>query len=152
MVISPCTPDDVDNVAPLVLDYLSHISVDTNIDRVRFFIDDVIFQSKGIILLARCDDLDISGFLTAFPLPSTGMLGDTLFVNDVYVAPAQRRRGIASALYQFCFSYARSNGFRSVRWLVEADDNDALSFHRELDAEEISWIRFTKRLAHGPLS
>lgn len=62
------------------------------------------------------------------------------FINEVDVAPAYRRQGVATALSRKLIGIARDRGCRRI-WLATEEDNVAArALYRRLDARETGAI------------
>lgn len=53
-------------------------------------------------------------------------------IEDVYVVPEARRAGVASAMIQFLFDYARRRGFCRLQLDVQDDNEGARAFYESL--------------------
>ena len=69
------------------------------------------------------------GFITAMVVPASLMLGTAWAVRDLYVAPQQRRSGIARALLLHVADQARAAGASRVSVQTEADNGPALRLY-----------------------
>lgn len=56
------------------------------------------------------------GFVSVLRIPHTFSPVDSLFREDLFVAPAFRRRGIGAALMRFVFKLAADEGLSRVYW------------------------------------
>ena len=91
------------------------------------------------------------GFAVFFPTFSTfaGRLG--LHLEDLYVEPAWRRRGVGRKLLAHVARIALERGCHAVSWLVLTWNEPAIRFYRELGAEAADdWASF--RLSGDPLA
>ncbi|WP_158287691.1 GNAT family N-acetyltransferase [Falsiroseomonas bella] len=102
---------------------------------------DLIGDPRALVLVAEQDG-EAVGVATAHPHYDTGASRWGLFLNDLYVAPAARRRGIARALVGAVAAEARRTGGRFVWWNADEGDELALRFHRSLDVTEAGTIDF----------
>ena len=57
---------------------------------------------------------------------------DEMHVNKIAVTAVERRRGVADALMDHCFGFARKNGIRSVSLEVRKSNDGAQAFYRRL--------------------
>jgi ribosomal protein S18 acetylase RimI-like enzyme len=64
--------------------------------------------------------------------PTTGHLADVCYLQDVYVDPAYRQRGLAKALIQGLAALAQSKGWARVYWLAEQDNQPAQMLYKSL--------------------
>ncbi|MFC7476108.1 GNAT family N-acetyltransferase [Dankookia sp. GCM10030260] len=96
---------------------------------------DLIGDPRALVLLA-VQAGEAVGFATAHPHYDSGHSRWGMFLNDLYVAPGARRRGIGRALVGAVAAAARRDGGRFVWWNADAGDDLALGFHATLGAEE----------------
>ena len=57
--------------------------------------------------------------------PSTWVMGDDCYLEDLYVAPGFRGHGVGSALIEDLIEYARAHGYQRLYWLTEMDNTTA---------------------------
>lgn len=73
----------------------------------------------GFVLLAEDDDGTPAGVLTLLLKVSTGAGSVVPVVDDIYVEPAYRRRGVARAMVEWVIGFARERGYPRVDTQVE---------------------------------
>lgn len=73
----------------------------------------------GFVLLAEDDDGTPAGVLTLLLKVSTGAGSVVPVIDDIYVEPAYRRRGVARAMVQWVIDFARERGYPRVDTQVE---------------------------------
>ena len=71
------------------------------------------------------------------------------FLEGVYVAPAQRRRGHARALVAALLDWARAQGCREVASDALADNAASHAFHRAIGFAETERVVFFRRALDG---
>jgi len=71
-------------------------------------------------------DGDLAGFLLGFLSQSQPTVA---YIHFVGVAPALRRSGAATALYQWFFDQARSRGAIEVRCITSPGNSESIAFH-----------------------
>ena len=78
-------------------------------------------------LTARLAVLDGTpqGFAIHQHHPSTWVMGDDGYLEDLYVAPKARGRGLGRALIEDLITIARQNGWRRLYWLTEIENRAA---------------------------
>ncbi len=84
---------------------------------------------RSLVLVAFAGDEPV-GFVLAHELPRRHGVPSKLFVYEVDVAPAHRRRGIASALLQRLADLARERGIREGFVLSEPGNGPANALYR----------------------
>jgi ribosomal protein S18 acetylase RimI-like enzyme len=84
----------------------------------------------GFCAFVAEEDGAVVGMATCSQRVITGWDGPVIFLQDLFVEPAHRRRGIARALTARVAAYARQLGSPIVELTVRSD-NPAQSFYRE---------------------
>jgi diamine N-acetyltransferase len=97
---------------------------------VRDLIDD-----HRVLVLVAVAEAAPAGFATAHASYDSGHSRWGMFLNDLYVAPGARRRGIGRTLVGAVAAAARREGGCFVWWNADAGDDLALRFHATLGAE-----------------
>jgi ribosomal protein S18 acetylase RimI-like enzyme len=64
--------------------------------------------------------------------PVTGHLEPVCYMQDVYVDPAHRQKGIGRALVQDVARIGRESGWARMYWLAEADNKAAQNLYKTL--------------------
>jgi GNAT superfamily N-acetyltransferase len=57
--------------------------------------------------------------------PSTWVMGDDGYLEDLFVAPEARGRGLGRALIEDLIAISRANGWRRLYWLTEIENATA---------------------------
>jgi ribosomal protein S18 acetylase RimI-like enzyme len=82
-----------------------------------------------VIALTACDasrPLDLLGFTLLYPSFSSMRLRRTWHIQDMYVVPRARRRGIGRMLMEHAVKFARQNGSEHIT-LLSPEENEAFS-------------------------
>jgi ribosomal protein S18 acetylase RimI-like enzyme len=82
-------------------------------------------------LLARAGD-DVCGLVHFILHPVTGNLNPACYMQDLYVDPAFRRRGVARALIGQLAALGRMAGWARLYWLAETANPEAQALYRRL--------------------
>ena len=64
--------------------------------------------------------------------PTTGAINDACYMQDVYVDPAQRGKGVAKKLVQALAKEGRAQKWARLYWLAEADNEAAQALYKNL--------------------
>jgi ribosomal protein S18 acetylase RimI-like enzyme len=102
----------------------------------------------GCVLLAESDG-QTAGFMCAVTTMGPGSPDDPAtfaWVHDIYVRPAHRRKGVATALMAAAEAFVRERGARELRLGVIARNEDARAMYRGLGFRDYLRI-LTKPLA-----
>lgn len=93
----------------------------------------------------------VVAYAVTFMTYSTFLARPTLFLEDIFVHPDARRRGVASALMQHFLAVARSRGCGRFEWQVLDWNHGAKELYRRLGAQVLdSWQLNRITLADGP--
>jgi GNAT superfamily N-acetyltransferase len=76
---------------------------------------------------------------------STWSVQDDCYLNDLYVAPAQRRHGVARRLIEFAAQAARGAGCGQLYWLTHETNTSAIALYQQI-AERTGFLDFRIKL------
>lgn len=119
----------------------------------RRFLKERIVRRDSVIFLARSGKR-VVGFAQLYPTFASTRLGPLWNLNDLFVRPADRHKGVASRLLQRCQELAEETGALGV-WLETAVDNPAQRLYAahgwKLDREflHFDWDRADHRVPRG---
>jgi GNAT superfamily N-acetyltransferase len=99
-----------------------------------------LLAAEGMAGLAAELDGRVVGIAHVVDHASTWSLGGVSYLEDLYVDPEVRGRGVGRALIDAVVARARSHGLGTVHWIT-ASDNPARSLYRRA-AKETDWVRY----------
>lgn len=155
--IDPATPADVPLILSLVrelaeFEHLSHACVATEDALRRTLFGDRPFAE---VLVARIGG-EAAGMALFFHNYSTFLAKPGIYLEDLYVRPAFRRRGVGQALLRQVAALAVERGCGRVEWSVLDWNEPAIAFYQRIGAvpqDEWRLFRLTGdaigRLARG---
>ncbi len=82
-------------------------------------------------LVAQSDDTLI-GLLQYIVHPTTGSIDPVCYMQDVFVDPAQRKKGIARAMIKELEKIAKREKWARLYWLAEAENEPAQALYKTL--------------------
>lgn len=133
--IRPATADDAAVLAAL---FNAINSLDGAGPVVRMTADvvrrDLLGAEPLALLLVGCLDGPVVGFATAHRLYDSTRAAPCLMLNDLYVAPEARRRGVARALMARLSAIALESHAACLWWGVDQGDEEASAFYAALGA------------------
>jgi ribosomal protein S18 acetylase RimI-like enzyme len=135
-VIRPGVPADVEAVAKL----LYNSAVDQGspgslcVDAASLLRDGFGEQPRFFLLVAEADKRLVGLGLYFFNY-STWASTNGLYLEDLYVEPEFRRRGVARALVRQLARIAAENGCGRFQWLVLRSNQGAIRFYESLGAK-----------------
>jgi GNAT superfamily N-acetyltransferase len=96
---------------------------------------------EGMQLLAT-DDGEDAGFATIFWSWETTTSGRIGVMNDLFVTPASRGRGISSALIRACLERCRDHGAVRMVWQTAPDNLAAQAVYDHVGATRETWVDY----------
>jgi GNAT superfamily N-acetyltransferase len=85
------------------------------------------------------------GFAVVMELPDAIHGTTTGMMDDLFVAPAWRKRGVAQAILAAIVEHAKAKGWAHVRWLVHEEDKAAIALYDKV-AERVALRSYVIRL------
>lgn len=101
-------------------------------------------QREGVQLIARDPDKNGErlGFATVFWMWSTTRAVRIAVMNDLFVAPAARGRGVGEALIAACLELARESGAAVLEWQTAPDNRAAQALYERVGGIRESWYDY----------
>ncbi len=99
-------------------------------------------SDRGVQLVADADGR-LQGFATLYACFDTLIADRILVMNDLFVDPAVRNRGVGSALFDASLAYATQHGYARLDWVTAADNRDAQRFYERHGGRRGSWISYS---------
>ena len=94
------------------------------------------------VVLARQGG-ECAGFALFFPNYSTFLATPGMYLEDLYVKPEARGRGVGLALLKRLASIVRERGYGRLEWSVLDWNEPAIGFYKKLGAEPMDeWTTF----------
>jgi ribosomal protein S18 acetylase RimI-like enzyme len=135
MTVSPASPDDVAGIAALLEEmdgFYGATGSEPLDDRLRQISDAIFSQPPAAYVLLARDAGELAGFATySFLWPAAG-LTRSLYLKELYIASACRRRGVGKLLLRALFEVAGQHGCSRVEWTTDTDNTAAQVFYAEL--------------------
>jgi diamine N-acetyltransferase len=148
------TPDDADVLVELILQLASYEKLrheanpDANALRRQLAPD---AQPRVEALLAEADSGATIGFALFFRNYSTFLTNFGMYLEDLFVRPAYRGRGVGRALLQRVAQIAMDRGCKRLDWAVLNWNTPAIAFYESLGADALDdWT--TMRLTEEAIS
>ena len=118
---------------------LAHLVAATE-ERLR----ETLFGTKPAaeVLLADCE-LECAGFAVFFPTYSTFLAQPGIYLEDLYVKPHVRGKGVGSALLQRLAEIAAERGCVRLEWQALDWNKPSIQFYKNLGAEPLEeWTKY----------
>jgi GNAT superfamily N-acetyltransferase len=133
--IRQATVADLDLILPLFDAYRRFYGHASEPERARRFLLERFEHSQSIIFLSF-EEGAATGFTQLYPSFSSGSMARIFILNDLFVAPAARRRGAGAALLHAAAEYARRVGALRLVLSTESSNATAQSVY-----ERLGWKR-----------
>lgn len=85
----------------------------------------------------------LKGFASLYACFDTLVAGRILVMNDLFVEPAWRGRGLGAALLAGSQAYARDAGYRRLDWVTAQDNVAVQRFYDRLGARRGPWVSYS---------
>ena len=110
ITVRQATIHDLDLIAPLFDGYRQFYGQPADLGLAQRFLRDRFQQRESVVLLAVDEEGEGVGFVQLYPLFSSVRAARSYLLNDLFVAPTARRRGVAAALMHEAVDFARAVG------------------------------------------
>jgi GNAT superfamily N-acetyltransferase len=135
--VRQATLADLNLLVPLFDGYRQFYRQASDPERARRFLLERLERKQSVIFLAF-EDATAIGFTQLYPSFSSGAMAPIFILNDLFVAPEGRRRGVGSALLQAAAEYGRRTGALRLVLSTEVANTTAQSVY-----ERMGWKRDT---------
>jgi GNAT superfamily N-acetyltransferase len=116
----------LDGLVPLFDGYRVFYGQPSEPDRCRRFLAERLEKRESVIYLAADGETyEPLGFVQLYPLFSSVSVQRLWIVNDLFVQPAVRQRGVAAALLERCRTLARETGAKGLQLETGTDNHPA---------------------------
>lgn len=135
--IRRATAADAALAAPLFDGYRRFYHQPADEAGARRFLADRLAAGESVVFLATLGDQGTPvGFMQLYPVFSSIGLTRALILNDLFVAPEARGRGVARALLTEAATYGRATGARSLELATHHENHAAQQLYQAL-----GWVR-----------
>ena len=144
--IVSATVSDCRQCAQLLVEQLREHGVDASVEQLSRILEKVVAdETRGFLLLARADHQIVGVAYVAMILSAEhcGLVG---WLEELYVTPRCRARGIGAALVSAALERARQTGIVAIDLEVDAGHSRAESLYRILGFRPLNRSRWVKEL------
>lgn len=135
MTFRQATLADLERVVPLFDAYRQFYGYPGDMDAARAYLRERLEGNEAVIFLALQGDEAI-GFTLLYPGFSSLSLARNHLLNDLFVAPGWRKKGIGAGLIQAAIAHAREVGAKSLSLSTARTNTTAQSLY-----ESLGWQR-----------
>lgn len=134
--ITRATLADLDALAPLFDGYRVFYGKPSDIAKARAFLQERLGNDESVIFLARDACGDALGFTQLYPCFSSVSARRLWILNDLFVSPNARRRGVARALLEHAREHGLQTGVVRLTLQTARDNAQAQALY-----ESLGWVR-----------
>ena len=139
MIVRPATPDDVATLVGFIHDLAAYEREPDAVEIDDQLLGEALFCASPVVFAnVAADAGTVLGTTIYFRNFSTwtGHLG--IYLEDFYVRPEARGRGVGTALLGALADEARTNGYTRIDWSVLDWNEPALRFYRSVGARPMA--------------
>jgi ribosomal protein S18 acetylase RimI-like enzyme len=156
MEIVPASPAHISELALLFDAYRMFYRMPSDIPTAEKFLQERIEKSESVVYVALDDQEKVVGFAQLYPLFSSTRMRRLWLLNDLFVIPNQRSKGIGKRLIEKCKQLAKSTDAAGV-FLETEKSNDIgnhlyplTGFEEDIQHNYYFWVNPSPP-AHAPL-
>ncbi len=135
-MIRPAVREDVPAILSLIRELATYERSPSSVVATSDLLDSALFgPSPAVFCHVAEDSGEVVGFALWFLNFSTWLGRHGLYLEDLFVRPSHRGRGLGKALLETLIALARERGYGRVEWVVLDWNEPAHAFYRSLGAE-----------------
>ncbi|MCY1720283.1 GNAT family N-acetyltransferase [Prolixibacteraceae bacterium Z1-6] len=124
-----------------ILGMAEHVKQTEMVTATEQDIKDSVFKpgSHVEVFLAETENKQVCGYTLIFKTFSTFKATTNYYIEDLFVFPEYRGKGIGLKLLNFVKNHARNQGADMVEWYVNNANTGALDFYNSLGAKVLDY-------------
>jgi GNAT superfamily N-acetyltransferase len=144
--VRPARTDEIEEMLPLIRAYCEFYETEPNDQGIRTMFETLITEpTQGTVFIAR-DGGRAVGFATLDWKWSSLKAARIGYLEDLFVDPETRGRGIADALIEACAERCRELGMPAMEWLTAPDNHRAQQVYNRTGAEFGTYLEYDLEL------
>jgi len=133
----------MDELLPLIAAYQRFYEVEEiDEERNRTFFSRFLSPSEDGTLLGAWRGGELVGYACLYWHFTSLVPAETVLMNDLYVDPAARGKGVGRALITASATVARERGAHHLEWATAPDNETAQRLYDSTGAERSEWIEY----------
>jgi GNAT superfamily N-acetyltransferase len=144
MSVAPATPHDVPTILSFIRELAQYEKLLDRVTATEQLLRENLFGQRPYaeVLMGRFDGHPV-GYALFFHSFSTFLARPGIYLEDVYVQPAFRGRGVGKALLRAVARVARDRGCGRIEWSVLDWNKPSIDFYLSLGARPLDdWTMF----------
>ena len=144
MVVRPAEREDRPQLLALIKAYFAFYRTPYPADSKVEALLDLLEQHPGLgVQLVADADGRLQGFASLYACLDTLVADQILVMNDLFVDPSYRNRGIGAALFDASLTYATAHGYARLDWVTAADNHGAQRFYDRHGGRRGPWVSYS---------
>jgi len=144
--IRPARTDEIEEMLPLIRAYCEFYETEPNDEGLREMFRTLITEpSQGVVFIARADGNAV-GFATLDWKWSSLKAAKIGYLEDLFVDPGARGKGIADALIEVCAERCRELGMPAMAWQTAPDNDRAQQVYNRTGAGFETYLEYDLEL------
>jgi GNAT superfamily N-acetyltransferase len=145
--IYPVSQTQFEQLLPMIAAYQRFYGgEETDEERNRAFFSRFIAPSDDGMLLGAWRGNELAGYVCLYWSFTSLVPAETVLMNDLFVDPSARGKGVGRALIEASTTVARDRGAHHLEWMTAPDNATAQRLYDATGAERSEWIDYTLRL------
>ncbi len=144
LIIRKATENDIPQILNLIKELAVFEKLSQYVTADEAILKENIFGSKRYaeVVLAEFEG-NLAGQAIFFYNFSTFQGKPGIYLEDLYVRPAYRKKGIGNELLKYLINLAKSKNCGRVQWIVLDWNKSAIEFYKKIGAEPMEdWVVF----------
>ena len=130
--ISPLQKDDIPSLLALLREFAIFEKLEHTFTVDNENIERVVFEEQSVLcLIAKVEDVSV-GFAIFYPVFKSFRGTKSYYLEDLYVTPSSRSKGIGYALFRAVASKAKIAGCSRLDWQVLDWNAEAINFYNRI--------------------
>jgi GNAT superfamily N-acetyltransferase len=144
--IRPARTEEIEEMLPLIRAYCEFYETEPNDEGLRKMFETLTSDpSQGAVFIAR-DGGRAVGFATLDWKWSSLKAARIGYLEDLFVDPEMRGKGIADALIAVCADRCRELGMPAMEWLTAPDNHRAQKVYNRTGADSDTYVEYDLEL------
>ncbi len=146
MEIRPVTSAQFEQLLPLIAAYQRFYRAEPEDDRNRDFFRRFLAPSEDGLLLGAREEDGFLGYACLYWHFSSTRARETVLMNDLFVVPESRGKGVGRALIEASAEVGRERGAAALDWSTEPANATAQALYDSSGAERSEWVNYEIKL------
>jgi GNAT superfamily N-acetyltransferase len=151
MVVRPAEREDRSQLLELIKGYFAFYRTSfPAVSKIETMLD-LLERDPGLgVQLIAEEGGRLHGFASLYACLDTLVADRILVMNDLFVDPSLRNRGVGAALFDASLAYATAHGYARLDWVTAADNKDAQRLYDRHGGRRGPWVSYSAAPRRSP--